>query len=336
MQKVDRVLDRWLLGGIEGIQRRLVPVTVALMVLCLAVVYVPVVISTAVSSPSLLTAPALFMTFHSVRNVVTYPITSSPQPQAAWQPLMEIGLVSELRSLARLGNGLLLVQAYTINPRILLLPDACSGANLTLVSRQGLSRPYGVAVMSSDTIIVTNQNANNAVIINMTSGSVVRVFAPVLSPRAVGVSLVNPFVFINSKVDGVLKFTRAGQLVSTFPIKDPIGMTVATVPQLGNHEILFVGSNGDDVVYALLATSGQVVMTYQSSQLSHPSGIELLADRGILLVMSQDNALLLQFNVATGEFLGVALNLLYRPEDILAVNCPSQNENLVIRNDAAS
>ncbi len=261
----------------------------------------------------------MLATFHDTAGVLVLTRNGSAAQ------LMQTG--RDLRSLLALPDGRLLVaQASNADSQILALPNACSGSGAASFSRDGaLVHPYGLAAHGG-VVYVTNQNGNDIVRLNATTGAVLDrdnngAFASLGSPRAIVASPETESVFACSNLENqVIEFAmRGGARRRSLAVTKPVGLLL-----LREAGLLLVGSAdpASPAVLAVSLASWSVVRELRHALLQHPVGLALLPP-ATLLVLSQDNALVLAWNAADWEqeALVWASELPARPEALTVVEC---------------
>ncbi len=300
--------------------RNVIIMAVVLSAALLAALLVPLLLNVASrGAGTLRNGTFVLATFHSVASVLVVRQNSTEHAVLA-----EVG--SEPRLMTLLPDGSLLVaQSSNDKPQIIQLSSACSGKESLVFSGNtaALSHPYGLAY-DSGIVYVTNQNGNDIVRLNATTGAAIGkengLFSSLGSPRGLAVSPFSHQVYACSNLENVVvEFSRqSGARLRTLEIVKPVGLLYA------GDDMLFVGSN--DPVASLIAvvsiSKWCVVQVLRDERLSHPAGMALLPP-STLLVLSQNNALLLAWDLNAVEANATiwADNLPARPEGLLVVHC---------------
>lgn len=223
--------------------------------------------------------------------------------------------LDELRGLLVLPSGSLLVANANKDSSKLIEYGACSSSSLarayqsTVVGSGGsLVHPYGLAISGSN-VFVSNQDTYSVVVysngvwspdlfVQYTSDDDVRG----LTVDGSGV------LYVAVEETGVLRYNSSTRSkIGTIDCDDCIGMFYDSTTNA-----VFIGSNGKDEVYQYGVAEGKVVRTFKYTGLSHPAGLVVYG--GALFVNAQTAGKILQFDVATGDFVSAIVSSV--PDDL--------------------
>jgi DNA-binding beta-propeller fold protein YncE len=300
--------------------RKVVLLCVSVSVLLLCAMVLPSVIFIATHPPITLSPGSyLAATFHDVADVIVYNVTNSG--------LIKVGRLtgggirmSALRLMLLMPDmSMLVAQSVDGNSAIWILPSACSGAGLRMLFRSKLQHPYGLARNSAGVVYVTNQNS--ATLVNYsTSRTSVDKFSNVVNPRGVAVDPVMGKVYVAlTTLNLVGRFDENTTVMDlNVTVQQPIGV-------LFWSGFVFVGSAGTNSVAVIDTTLGRVIQQLTHPLLQHPAGLAMDTGGMLLFVWSQDNSVILSWNVSNvrnpvlqSTF---AENVFTRPEGLLRFDC---------------
>jgi hypothetical protein len=202
--------------------------------------------------------------------------------------------------------------AYQKDSYILKYDDSCVWHEHAEAKAPGLSvwartdfmvHPYGIAV-ADDAVFVTCQSSGQVIKFPLHDPFKPTVLATLQQPRAVTASTVLHRVFVAERFGNdlwnppnkgrlMIYDSLTGNQIDSVFFEAPIGLALVS------DELLMVGCNKTNKVYALDPMTFQERQTYQHVDLQHPAGISVYGTR--MFVLSQGTNRIFEFDIRSGQ-----------------------------------